>query len=57
MPEDMKVLFDCDLIYNEDSIQFWLMRGCCFLIVIVLENPCDGHVNLCSEFSEDMAAG
>jgi hypothetical protein len=25
--------------------------------LIVLENPGDGHVNLCSEFSEDMAAG
>jgi hypothetical protein len=26
-----------------------------FLIVIVLENPCDGHVNLCSEFSDNNA--
>jgi hypothetical protein len=35
-------------------IDCWVMvGGCCFLIVIVLENPCDGHVNLCSEFSDN----
>jgi hypothetical protein len=39
----------------------WLVGGCCccefLLVIIVLENPWDCHVDLCSDFSENMAAG